>query len=61
MNKFKEDKIMSDVKRTVEKVEENTRNKEVKLEDLEKVSGGSITNVTYTATKPISKDTQNKI
>ncbi|MCC8161200.1 MAG: hypothetical protein LIO53_07870 [Oscillospiraceae bacterium] len=34
---------------------------EIDLDDLENVQGGSIKNVSYTKTTPISSDTKNKI
>jgi len=35
--------------------------KELDLNDLEKVSGGSVRDVQFTKTKPISEDTKRKI
>lgn len=44
----------------VEIAKENEK-KEISVEQLDEVTGGAIRNVRYTPTKPISKDTQNKI
>ena len=50
---------MSEEKNKATSAEE--KKEELNLEDLEKVQGGSIRDVKYTQTKPMSKDTQEKI
>lgn len=51
---------MSDEKKNV-KGNEELKDKELNLEDLDKVSGGSLGNVRYTDTVDISDDTKGKI
>lgn len=41
--------------------DEALKNKELNLEELEDVSGGSLKDVSFTKTADISKDTQSKL
>lgn len=52
---------MSNEKKEVKKNEEEKKGTELNMEDLKDVSGGSIRNVEYTETKPISTGTQKDI
>lgn len=51
---------MSDEKK-VTGTEEEAEVQDINLEDLAEVTGGSIENVSYTGTTPISEDTKKKI
>ncbi|MCI5604231.1 MAG: hypothetical protein MR413_01075 [Clostridia bacterium] len=50
---------MSDEKKVT--TEEEAEIQDVNLEDLSEVTGGSIENVSYTGTVPISEDTKGKV
>lgn len=48
-------------KKNVVSNDEVLKNKELNLEDLEDVSGGSLKDVKFTKTKDVSKDTKSKL